>query len=105
AARDEKAAHREEHENAKKAEDQLVTGEDDERLAMIVAVRDEEGVRKDHRQRREEAQEVEIRVSGGIANHKGHASPAASLITERAKRPCPLGNTGDRSMFRPGAAP
>ncbi len=63
ALRHQKAAYREEDEDAEEAENALVAAEHDQRLVLLAAFGDQEGMREQYGNRRRETQEVEIFVS------------------------------------------
>src|SRR5579863_1339706 len=63
ALRDKEAADGEENEDAGQAEDRLPPGEPDQRLVILRALRNEERMREDDRDRGEQAQNVEVVVA------------------------------------------
>src|SRR5579864_484706 len=71
----------EKHEDADEAQDALVAGQDDERLVRLRPLGNQKGMRKDDRQRRDEAHKVEIvgAMAGSGARHAATTADDARL--------------------------
>src|SRR5262249_15146784 len=81
ALRHQKAADGKEHEDADEAEDRLVAGQPDQRLVVLRALGDQEGVREDDRDGGDQTQRVEIVLSA-----LPHSARCAHAVSRRATR-------------------